>query len=378
VLATVRTAWQAGAVCVNYARVAGLLPAGDGGRPRGARVVDLLSGREAEVRALQVINATGPWSDRTAALAGESRPRLRLTRGAHVMVPRIARSALLLPTRDGRVLFVLPAGDHSILGTTDTDHRGTIDDVAATTGDVRFLLEEAARMLPHATGLEPGAVVSSWAALRPLVAREGAPGAVSREHRIEAGPSGVLHVVGGKLTSFRSLASEVVTRAAALIARPVERPVTDMLPIDGGDVGGDLEEFAAESARVLAARHRLPPEYGRRLAATLGTRVSELSELLAAEPALLGRLCAHHGHLAVEAAYAARAEMAITLSDVLFRRTRIAYGACRGRDCAGAAASAMSTVTGWSRARIDNEVEAFVAESRRLVEPRPEEAGDQD
>lgn len=367
VLATVRSAWQAGALCANYCRIDELVATG--GRVRGAVVTDLLRGERLELRARAVVNATGPWADRTAALAREGTRRVRLTRGAHVVVPRLSREALLLPTRDRRVLFVLPWGPYSVLGTTDTDHEGGLDDVGATESDVRFLLEEAGRALPRAS-LGPGSVIASWAALRPLVAGSGAPGSLSREHRIEVGPSGLVSVIGGKLTSFRALAAAVVDRVMAILARPAARPVTDVLPIDGGDTE-DFPRFVAAAAAELASRHRLPREHAERLARTYGTRVSEVSAMLREEPRLLARLCANHPHLAVEAAYAAGEEMAVTLSDFLFRRTRVAYVRCGGQDCADLAAAAMATVTGWKAPRIEDEVRAFSEEAARLTRPRP-------
>jgi glycerol-3-phosphate dehydrogenase len=285
-----------------------------------------------------------------------------------VLVPRASAGALLLPTRDDRVLFVIPAGAHSILGTTDVDHPGGLDDVGATEDDVRFLLQEAAAALPRAA-LARRDVRAAWAALRPLAAAPGPPGGVSREYRIDVAASGLISVVGGKLTTHRSLAERVVDRVVKRSGIATGPSRTAQLPLDGGDVG-ELAAFLAGAAAQMQQSARIPLEQGERLARTYGTRVGELLGLLRADPALLARLCPAHPHLALEAAYAATSEMAVTLGDVLFRRMRVGFGACRGIDCAEATAAAMARVTGWSAARTAEEVAAYAQEARRLTLPR--------
>ena len=194
---------------------------------------------------------------------------------------------------------------------------------------------------------------------------------MSREHRIDVGLSGIVSVLGGKLTSFRALADEVVRRAAEHIGRVVEPSATATLPLDGGDMS-DPAGFSASATAELSGRYRVPRAQAERLVRTYGTRVTRVAALLDEAPHLLARLCPHHPHTALEAVYAAREEMAVRLSDFFFRRTRVAYGRCRGLDCADATAEAMALELGWSFARQADEAASFRQESEHLTVPRPD------
>ncbi len=187
---------------------------------------DRLGGGVAEVRARVILNATGPWSDIVRRLADPgTRPRLRTTKGAHIMVPaeRLGnRGAITFRSPvDGRVMFVLPWGDFSYVGTTDTDFRGSPADVRADEADVRYLLESANSIFPAAR-LAAEDVVSTWAGLRPLLAPLDTEGgrsesATSREHEIWQDRNGLLNVAGGKLTTYRVMADEVADEAARIL-----------------------------------------------------------------------------------------------------------------------------------------------------------------
>src|SRR2546425_3037256 len=171
VIATVRSAIRAGALAANYVETTALLK--PDGRVRGAVVRDVLTGETATIRANVVVNATGPWSDRLRKLDDpQAPPMLRLTKGAHVTVPRRRlgneHAVTLLSQIDGRVMFVLPWDDLSYIGTTDSDDDVSPDEVRATADDVVYLLRSANAFFPHAR-LSPADVVASWAGLRPLL-----------------------------------------------------------------------------------------------------------------------------------------------------------------------------------------------------------------
>ncbi|MBD0319958.1 MAG: glycerol-3-phosphate dehydrogenase/oxidase, partial [Gemmatimonadetes bacterium] len=199
-LANARGAHEAGAAVVPHAEVVGFLR--DGARVSGARVRDGIGGGVATVRARVVLNATGPWSDAVRCLADpRAKPRLRTTKGVHIMVPRerlANRNAITFRSPiDGRVMFVLPWGDFSYVGTTDTDFRGSPSDVRADAEDVRYLLESANSIFPAAQ-LTDADVVSTWAGLRPLLAPLETDGgrsesATSREHEIWQDRGGLLN-----------------------------------------------------------------------------------------------------------------------------------------------------------------------------------------
>src|SRR5262249_36399842 len=223
VLETAMAAAREGAAVVAYAQ--GPAFEKERGRIVGARVIDRLGGDEVRVRTRVVVNAAGPWVDKVTALDAPAPPRLRLTKGVHVVVPRerIGHSSAIVlhAVADGRVMFVIPWGDHTLVGTTDTDHPGGPDvppTVEAT--DVAYLLDTVNHYFPEAH-LGPGDVVSAFAGLRPLVAApvgtELAPSEVSREEDFFPSASGLVSIAGGKLTPSRLIAAGVVDRVVQVL-----------------------------------------------------------------------------------------------------------------------------------------------------------------
>ena len=366
VLATMRSAAQAGAHVANYAEVVSLVK--PDGRARGATVRDLLSGDTRTVRSLIVVNACGPWVDQLRRLdEPDASPVLRLTKGAHVAVPRQrlgnTRGITLTSPIDGRVMFVLPWEDaeQSYVGTTDTDEHVSPDDVRATGEDVVYLLRSANAFFPQAR-LSPQDVVATWAGLRALLRPDGhlAPSQVSREHRIIESASGLLTIAGGKLTTHRAMAQELVDRVAArlgaLDGRPrAPHPPTDRLPLPGGETA-DLEGLAKAAvergASETTARH-LVGRYGSEAAAVLN--------LVDRDRALGGRIMAGRPELWAEVVHAVEREMAVRLSDVLVRRLHLFY---KTRDQAVPATSAvadrMAGALGWDGSRRAEELAGYL------------------
>ncbi|NIQ92998.1 MAG: glycerol-3-phosphate dehydrogenase/oxidase, partial [Desulfuromonadales bacterium] len=200
-LENVIAASEAGAEVANYLQVTGLRKKKD--KVTGVDLVDLESGRAFAAEADIVVNMTGPWMDKVRALDDDTEPMLRTTRGAHILVPRInqGNEALYLSSeQDDRLFFVIPWGDLSLIGTTDTDTDRPPEETVATEEDIDYLLEESANHL-HGTTLTRDCVVATFAGLRPLVAdtRDTASN-VSREHRIFISASGLVSVGGGKYT----------------------------------------------------------------------------------------------------------------------------------------------------------------------------------
>jgi len=366
VLATMRSAAQAGAHVANYAEVVSLVK--PDGRARGATVRDLSSGDTRTVRSLIVVNACGPWVDQLRRLdEPDASPVLRLTKGAHVAVPRQrlgnTHGITLTSPIDGRVMFVLPWEDaeQSYVGTTDTDEHVSPDDVRATGEDVVYLLRSANAFFPQAR-LSPQDVVATWAGLRALLRPDGhlAPSQVSREHRIIESASGLLTIAGGKLTTHRAMAQELVDRVAArlgaLDGRPrAPHPPTDRLPLPGGetaDLDGLAKAAVERGASETTARH-LVGRYGSEAAAVLN--------LVDRDRALGGRIMAGRPELWAEVVHAIEREMAVRLSDVLVRRLHLFY---KTRDQAVPATSAvadrMAGALGWDGSRRAEELAAYL------------------
>jgi glycerol-3-phosphate dehydrogenase len=323
------------ALVLNHARATAYLR--DGDRVIGALVRDRIADATMEVRARLTVNATGAWLDQTIApLRPSAKPLLRLTKGIHLVTPRATKQAhVLFAKRDGRLFFVLPWLDGTIVGTTDTDYDGDPADAAATEEDVRYLQEEARRAFPNAPFDE---IYFTWAGVRALVREEGvSEGQVSRKHALfdherRDGIAGALSVVGGKITAYRAIAEEVTDLAARKLGRdPAARP-------------GD----------ALTATNLLP--------GANGSRAREIAVLAAGDPSLARPLCPHHQGVAAEVTHAVRNEWAMTIGDVMLRRTALGLGRCQGLDCLDAVAEMMGRLLGWDAERRKNEVDAYCRE----------------
>lgn len=368
-LANVRDAHRHGATALNYAAVE-RVEAPDG-RASGARVVDLVTGAVHSVRASVVVNATGPWSDDVRASPG-SVPALHRTKGCHVVVPRHRlgnREALTLTSPiDGRVMFIVPWGRLSYIGTTETPLDGPPENVAATAEDVIYLLRSANAFFPDAR-LTPGDVLATWAGVRPLVRQADTddPTAVSREHVILESDNGLLSIVGGKLTTYRSMAAQVVDQVAQRLRAMDGRHVpskarTAAEPLPGGE---------AKDLTVLidaAEGEGFPRDVATHLVHTYGSEAAAVTRLAQSEPQLAEPVVPGHPTLWAEILHAIRREMAITLSDLLIRRTHLFYAA---PDAALAAAPSIAafaaTAMDWSTDRRDAELAAYREEVRRSV-----------
>ncbi len=368
VIATMRSAAQAGALVANYAEATALLK--PDGRVGGATVRDGLTGQASTIRALVVVNAAGPWVDRVRSLddAGAD-PLLRPTKGVHVAVPRKrighTRAVTLTSPIDGRVMFVLPWDDLSYIGTTDSDDDASPDEVRATADDVVYLLRSANAFFPHAR-LSSADVVASWAGLRPLLRppRDVTASAASREHRVVESPSGLVTIAGGKLTTYRVMARDVVDRVAArlrdLDGRPrAPRVPTDRLPLPGGETA-DLEGLV-KAAMDRGASDRT----ARHLVARYGSEAAAVLNLVDRDRALGRPIVAGRPALWAELAHAVEREMAVRLSDVLVRRLHLFYATSdQGVPAASPVAEWLAEPLGWDATRRAEEVAAY----RELVE----------
>jgi glycerol-3-phosphate dehydrogenase len=322
-----------GALVLNHARATAYLR--DGQRVVGAMVRDRIADADIEVRARLTVNATGPWLDRTIApLRPSAKPLLRLTKGIHLVTPRATKQAhVLFAKRDGRLFFVLPWLDATIVGTTDTDYDGDPADAAATEEDVRYLQEEARRAFPNAPFDE---IYFTWAGVRALVRQEGvSEGQVSRKHALfdherRDGIAGALSVVGGKITAYRAIAEEVTDLAARKLGR------------------------ASRPSDALTATNLLP--------GADGSRARQIAVLAAGDPSLAAPLCPHHRGVAAEVTHAVRSEWAMTIGDVMLRRTAIGLSQCQGLDCLDAVAEMMGRLLGWDAEQRKNEVAAYCRE----------------
>ena len=369
VLATARSAMMHGALVANYMGVRALERTA--GRVVGALVEDRLSGRRATVRASVVVNATGPWADRVRLLedAGAT-PLLQPTKGIHVVVERSRidhRAGIIFTSPiDGRVLFILPWGERSYIGTTDTDTTESPDSLAITADEIVYLLRSANALFPHARlALED--VQGAWAGLRPLLAaRDGrSASSRSRDHAIVQGSGGMITVVGGKLTTYRVMAREVVDRAVRELRlregrqRPSDaRTEEEALP--GGEAA-DLSTFRERGLEIGVV-----PESVDHLLRHYGTEAAGIFNLGGGDRRLLRRILPPHPAIEAEVLHAVRRELAQTVEDVLVRRTHLYYEhPDRGIPAARRVAELMAREYAWDDARIEAEARRYEEFARR-------------
>jgi glycerol-3-phosphate dehydrogenase len=351
-----RTAVQHGATALTRVEATGLLR--DGQAVVGARVRDLLSGNELVVRARRVISATGVW---TEDLLGsiEAPFRVRMSKGVHLLVPRerIRLHTGLITRTEKSVLFVIPWSRYWIIGTTDTPWDSDASQPTATRADIDYLLAHVNDVLTDP--LTTGDVVGAYAGLRPLLdGRSSETTKLSREHTVAEPASGLFVVAGGKYTTYRVMAADVVNAATRGLGTAPS--LTKHLPIHGA-VG--YRELWADRHRI-ADRAGLPVSTVERLLDRYGSAISDLLAMIDQDRSLAAPLAAADGYLAVEVVYAVTHEGALDLDDVLSRRTRISIEyPDRGLAAAGQVADLIAPHLGWTPSTRAAAVESYREEA---------------
>ncbi|MGE0708908.1 MAG: glycerol-3-phosphate dehydrogenase [Planctomycetota bacterium] len=388
-LETALDAEQHGAVIATYVEALGLLE-GKGQATSGLRVRDVVAGEAGEpgepfeLRARMTVVAAGPWTD---GLLSEraNRRLLRPTKGSHIVLERsrlpIRHAVVLTGPQDGRVMFAIPWGQRTIVGTTDTDTEEDADTVEASAADVDYLLEAANAFFPRLNATRAD-VVSTWSGLRPLMADDESASAsdVSREHELLSLDPGLLAIAGGKLTTYRLMAEQVVDKVLEKLGPGVHFDAcrTAEQPLPGARKPQALRDLDA-AARELAQERSLQPEVARHLVRTYGLRARDVLEAGKAWGVRPGRLVPDLPYLLDEVAFAASEELAVRLDDALRRRTLVfLQDREQGLGVAEEAADLMARVLAWSPARRAAELEAYrahVAASRAWQQPAPVAAG---
>jgi glycerol-3-phosphate dehydrogenase len=372
-LTVVRTAAHYGAAVANNAPVVGFLREGE--RVTGVRVRDLATDREIEVRAVQVVNATGVWTDDVQHLVGErGKFRVRASKGVHVVVPRdrIQLDTGLILRTEKSVLFVIPWGRHWIVGTTDTDWSLSKAHPAASRTDIDYVLEHANAVLAQPLTHED--VEGVYAGLRPLLTGESeSTSQLSREHTVAVPVPGLIAVAGGKYTTYRVMGKDAIDAAARGIDRVVPRSVTHRTELVGADgyfaLFNGRHHLARASGLHVARIEHLLNRYG--------SRIHELLALVRDDPRLAEPLVGAEDYLAVEVRYGASHEGARHLDDMLARRTRISIETFdRGVVAAEPAARLMAGPLGWDEDDIRREVDTYRArvEAERRSQEQPDDA----
>jgi glycerol-3-phosphate dehydrogenase len=376
VVTLARTAASLGAAVATSARAVRFLR--DAREVTGVRVEDTETGETFDVRGRTVVAATGVWSDDVAEMlaadGGPFRPglRVRASKGVHIVVPRWAiagEAGLIRPTATS-VLFVVPWGGHWIIGTTDTDWHLDRAHPAATARDIAYLLDQVNAIVDRP--LSTGDIEGVYAGLRPLLAGEDdLTSKLSREHAVVEPMLGLLVVAGGKLTTYRVMAADVIDAVVRRLGA-TRRSRTDHLPLLGADGYARLMSDRA----ALARRYDVTLGVAEHLLERYGSLAVEVLSLVRADRSLGRPLDGAADHLAAEVAYAASAEAALRLDDALARRTRLSFETThRGVDTAEHAAAVMGAVLGWDAARRAREVDHYTAliEAERESQRMPDD-----
>ncbi len=358
VLDLMRTASGYGARIASRTQVTGFLREGE--RVTGVRAVDLETGQELQIRAQQVVNATGVWTDETQAMVGgRGSINVRASKGVHLVVPRdrIQSSSGIILRTASSVLFVIPWGRHWIIGTTDTDWALSKAHPAASRADIDYVLDQVNRVL--AVPLTRDDVEGVYAGLRPLLAGESdTTSKLSREHTVAHPVPGLVMIAGGKYTTYRLMARDAVDAVAHGLDGKVAPSCTDQIPLAGADgfqaLWNSRQALARSSGLHVARIEHLLRRYG--------SLISEVLELIAADQSLARPLAGAEDYLRVEAVYAVTHEGARHVDDVLARRTHISIETWdRGLSAAEEVAALMAGPMNWRHKQVTRELENYRA-----------------
>ena len=375
-LETALDAQNYGAVIATYTRVLSFIK--EETRIVGVRVCDEISGEEFDIYAQSVINATGPWSDRIREMSKDNVVRrLRPTKGIHIVIPteklHLNNAVVCFHPKDGRVLFAIPWGDRTYIGTTDTDYQEDPGLVAASSEDVHYLVDVTNHYFPG-TGLHVNDVISTWAGVRPLVSDEKSDdeSATSREHDLRLSEDGLITIAGGKLTTYRKMAAEVVDKSIEYLrvinalpklrsAQTSEEPLPGAVgwPEEGGltwieeELKEKYGQLLHEDTRVLLAKN-------------YGMRSFDVMDLIKSEEALADRIQEDRPEIMAQVRFGMDEELAFSVRDIFIRRTQLFFRAeDQGLGSLDHVAQYMAQKLGWNEETIEKEKEAYRVEVQR-------------
>jgi len=354
-LNVIKKAHKFGAKCLNYAEVVEFLR--ENGTVVGAKIKDRLTDKTYRVFARKVVIAAGPWVDEIRAKAGVKQRLLRPTKGSHIVVSRDRlniKNAVVMEASDGRLTFAIPWDDLVIVGTTEIEYYESPDEVKITKEEVDYLLEVVNRYFPSVElGYED--VITTYSGIRPLIDERGLSATdVSREHRVVE-ENGVITIAGGKLTTYRVMAKDVVDRITEAECLTDSIQLKELCTDFPMDVDDDIREYMIQV-------------YSK-------DEIENIARLVRENPQLKERILPDHPHIWVEINFAVENEFAVRLSDVIIRRLGLYFKESNG-EVAKQIAEHMGKLLGWDSQRIEAEVEDYLKEVKKNMEWEKEVAGE--
>jgi glycerol-3-phosphate dehydrogenase len=349
-MAIIRTAARFGAIITNYTEVTAFIS--EQKWLRGARIRDNLSSETIDIRARHIVNATGVFAEEVEALT-DTEPQIQIepSKGVHLVLSRemlhIGKEAIVLPeTEDKRILFIVPWKSRVVFGTTDTGS-GPLDHPRATPADIEYLLKYLNRYLT--VKVTKADIISTYAGYRPLIKprkKNVSTAQLSRTHAVLESPTGLVSIVGGKLTTYRRMAQDTVDVLSKRDSTKLVHP-TEALLLHGSTTWS----IARYELQKKAATLGLAAEIFEHLGHSYGSEVSKILDLITNDPSLARRLIDDLPYITAEVIYACRAEMAMTPDDILARRTSIALeDKQRGLGIINEVAALMAREHDWSLA----------------------------
>jgi glycerol-3-phosphate dehydrogenase len=347
---------EAGATVLNYVRAERIEET-----KAGITVTahDVLADRARVFRSKVLINASGPWIDSVRRAGNiDSRKIIFPTKGIHLVLPKLSEQALFVTSKDGRMFFIIPLDQWSLIGTTDTKYEESLDNVHANRDDVDYLIAESRRVLPG-LNITREAILYTYAGIRPLAFSGTNESKISRKHRVikEGRTQRIITIAGGKLTTYRNMARDAVGAACKVLGRNAAC-VTDQRPFPGG-LPGEYDAYLKEAVPELASRHKTGEETVRHLVRFYGSRAERVLDLAETDRALGEAISPESRDLYAQVAYSIREEGARTLSDIILRRMHLGMTGSRGKDRAERIASLAAQELRWSGEETRQQVENF-------------------
>jgi glycerol-3-phosphate dehydrogenase len=343
------------AVVLNHAKCSEIIH--EDNTITGIQVEDTLTGQSYTVSTRMVVNAAGPWMDIVhGKLKTESAPRMRRTKGIHLVTHSISENAhVLFSHSDGRLFFVIPWEGYSLIGTTDTDFGDDSDTVAADINDVDYLLKEVGRAFP---GLNKDEIYYTFAGLRALAGSpDGSTSNVTRGHRLidhekTDGLVGAMSVVGGKLTGYRAVAEETtdVISSKLNVSKPC---ITAKTPLPGAP------SLSAKEQALISKESGLPGETISHLHKIYGSQLKQVIEFSERDPRGKQQLCPHSGDIIAQIWHAVETEQACTPADFLLRRSFTGMASCLGLDAVETVVKEMGKVLGWNESEQKRQADEY-------------------
>jgi glycerol-3-phosphate dehydrogenase len=349
------SAAEHGASIINHARVTGLM--GNGGTVTGVQVEDVLSGQVHRVKARIVVNAAGHWMDGVCDMLHlRLKPTMRRTKGVHILTPPVSHKAVALFARaDSRLFFVIPWQGYSLIGTTDTDYSGDLDNMYAEAEDVDYLLTGVRQAFPT---LRREDIFYATAGLRSLAGSMGKRASnISRRHRLidherSDGIGGFVSVLGGKITGYRAIAQGTVDLVCQKLGVKASCATAEA-PLPGAPV------VPRDKVAQAAQESSLPVETVSHLVALYGSRFSQVLALAYQDGRGGQSICPHCRDILAQVWHAVKEESTFTVTDFLLRRSAIGLGPCQGLDAVDTVAREMGRLLGWSNTEQQQQSDAY-------------------